>query len=140
MALTNQDLADIRSVVVDAINESFELLSAPRFDALETRMDRLEARMDRLEVRMEKLEVQVGNLEVRMTSVERRVGAIEARLEKIEADMETLKNDVEALYRLAVTPLPTSLDEEFEKLDNKEKLRVLRSHLFKLAEQSNIKL
>lgn len=126
MSLTTQDLANIRNVVVDAINKSFEALSAPRFDALEVRMDRLEAR--------------VASLESHVSTLKRRVGAIEDRLARIEADIETLKNDVETLYHLASNPTLTILDKDFKKLNNKEKLRLLRSYLYKIAEQTHVKL
>lgn len=133
MSLTTQDLQDIRNVVVDAINESFEVLSTPRFDALEERMDRLETRMDRLETKTQALETA-------QSQTNRRLEAIETKLEVIEADIETLKNDVEALYELASKPMLPALDEEFEKLSKQDKLYVLRSYIYKLAEQSNIQL
>jgi uncharacterized coiled-coil protein SlyX len=126
MSLTKQDLADIRTVVYDAINDSFEALSAPRFDALEERIDGLESRMSAQESAQQE--------------TNRRLTSIETKLEAIESDIETLKNDVKALYELTGKPLLPSFDKEFEKLSKEDKVRTLHAYTLKLAKQLNIHL
>lgn len=133
MSLTKQDLADIRLVVVAAINDSFELLSAPRFDALEGRIENLDGRMGNLEGR-------VGNLETGQSATNRHLEAIDRRLDSIDSSIETLKNDVMALYDLlgeSIYPVP---DKDFEHLGNEDKVRALYAHTLKLAKKLNIEL
>lgn len=154
MSLTKQDLADIRGVVVDAINESFEVLSAPRFDALESRMGGLEGRMDGLEGRMDRLEGRMDSLDGRMDGLDgqmnsQTIGILETnrtlrsvvdRLDAIEADIKRLKNDVMALYQLTATPILPAFSKTFDKLSNEDKVRTLHAHTLALAKQLNIEL
>jgi chromosome segregation ATPase len=148
MSLTKLDLDSIRGVVVDAINESFEALSAPRFDALEDRMDSLETRMGSLETRVDSLETKVGSVENRLGSLEtnqietnRRLTAIEQRLDSIESELETLRNDVMALYKLVGQPkvLP-QLGKSYASLTTEDKVRALQSYTLELAKKLNITL
>lgn len=126
MSLTKQDLSDIRTVVVDAFNESFEQLSTPRFDALETRMDGLQGRMSGFES------------EQRVTN--RQLSSIESKLAAIEADIETMKNDIMALYELVSKQTTPLISKSYDNLSQEDTLRSLHAQTLKIAEQLNIKL
>lgn len=152
MALTKQDLADIKEVVVDAVNESFEVLSAPRFDALETRMDRLEGRMDGLEGRMGGIEGRMDGLETRMDRQEKEFrafrdetnahfGRIDTQLQTLTDKVSMLDDDVKALYGLLEAYQQASPgDKVFAKLSLEKKLLKLHTELLETAKQAGISL
>lgn len=140
MSLTTQDLSQIRTVVVDAVNDAIDALVTPRFDELENRMDRLEEQVGRLEARVSSLEERLTALEVVQNETNRRLSDMERRLSSIEADIATVKNDVMALYELAGKPMVLSFDKGFDALSNVDKLRTLHDYNLKLAKHLGIKL
>jgi uncharacterized coiled-coil protein SlyX len=146
MSLTAEDLTQIRTVVVDAVNDAIDLLVTPRFDEVDARMDGLEGRMDGLEGRMDKFDARMDKLEGRMsqqesaqTETNRRLSSIERTLSSIDARLETLENDVKALYELVGEQAP-EFDKAYIKLSTEDKLRTIHTHSLRLAKQLGIEL
>lgn len=124
MALTKQDLTDIRVVVIDAINESFEALSAPRFDALEQRMSTQEK-----ELRSFKNEVYA------------RFGQMDTKLQELTDKITMLDEDVRALYGLLDEYKATVPGKKgYARLTIDKKMDILHSELHKTAKQAGITL
>lgn len=145
MSLTKQDLSDIRGVVVDAINESFEVLSVPRFDALEARMDRIETRMDRIELRMDSFEARLERQEKELhdfrDKVQVRFDQMDAQMQELNAKITMLDEDVKTLYALLESYKTVSSDQKaFTRLSIEKKLATLHTELHKTAKQAGIDL
>lgn len=86
MSLTEQDLDQIRTVVVDAINESFEVLSAPRFDQLESQLA--------------KHTVMLGEHSSTLLGQGRQLAKIETTVSNIDGRLQAIESDVKELYHM----------------------------------------
>lgn len=129
MSLTKDDLTDIRTVILEAL----EVAVNPRFDSLESKVDKLEGRMDGLEARMLAQESAQRETNHRLTSVEAKLENVDGRLQAIEAD-------VKELYGMVGKVVPASFDKDFAKLSPEQKLHKLHAHLHTLARHMQIEL
>lgn len=138
MSLTKQDLSDIRGVVVDAINESFEVLSVPRFDALEARMDRIELHMDSFEARLERQEKELRDFR---DKVQVRFDQMDVQMQELNAKITMLDEDVNTLYALLESYKTANPGQKaFTRLSIEKKLATLHTELHKTAKQAGIDL
>ncbi len=82
MSLTDQDLTEIRYVILDAL----DVVVNPRFDSLEGQIDGLGSR--------------VSQVEIGLHETNRRLSSVETRLTNVEGSVTALHNDVIELYEM----------------------------------------
>jgi predicted nuclease with TOPRIM domain len=131
MSLTKQDLTDIRTVVLDAL----EAVVEPRFDALEGRMDNVEGGLDKVEGGLQGLEREQATTNQRLSSLEQKVDNLDGRLEALE-------NDIKALYEMTPPSARQThvASPSYKKLSQQDKLVVLNQELLALAKAAGVSL
>lgn len=121
MSLTDEDLSQVRGVVVDAIQE----LILPRFDEHDKRFEAIEA--DLREVKED-----VRSLKADMHEVKDRLGHLEGRVEALEAD-------VKELYVIAKQH-STYADKNFRELSVEQKVLRMYEDVKLLAQEAGVTL
>lgn len=148
MSLTKQDLSQIRTIVVDTVNDAIETLISPRFDSLERRMDGLEKRMDALEERMSGLEGRMDGLEGRMDGLEiqqretnKRLTSLEQQVNNVDGRLKAVENDIKELYLLVTKQdHPYIGAKAYLALTDSKKIQILHGAVTSLAKHVGIKL
>lgn len=129
MALTKDDLAQIRDVVVDVVTPMFEYLGA-RMDSLETRMDSLEHNLEDFKYEVSKrfraLEEKVENLD----------NSLSERLENVIEDVNLLASLVDRMQQERISPA----EKAFLKLTVEKQVPIVYRALEKIAHESGIPL
>jgi chromosome segregation ATPase len=130
MSLTKQDLADIRTVFLEA----YEAIIAPRFEDIEKQLDGLKAGQASLEAGQAKTNHRLDDLAADNAAAVRELKDMHGRL-------ETLENDIHELYKM--TPAKPSTDfasKAYQNLSDKKKLFVLNQELHTLAKHFGVAL
>lgn len=122
MSLTDEDLSQVRDVVVSAIQE----LVLPRFDEHDRRLQAIES-----DIR--ELKEDVGILKADMREVKDRLSHLEGRVEAIEAD-------VKELYIMLKAQRPTYADKKFAKLSVEQKVLQMYEDVKLLAQEAGVTL
>lgn len=134
MALTNQDMQDIRTIVQDTIIETMKQLLLPRFDEHDKRFDRIERDVAELKDDARILKEDVRVLKTNMREVKSTPYNLDGRAEALE-------NGIRELYKLQTGHENVALtDKRFAKLPLEEKLLVFNTELLKMAEQAGFTL
>lgn len=134
MSLTKQDLTDIRTVILEALQAVVE----PRFEDLETRFDNLETEFRNFKSEMTSFKADMTSFRAETT---RRLSAIESQLTDMNGRLTALENDVMDIYKmLARKPTFGLGDKKYQKLSNNEKIQILDKEITNLAKHLNIPL
>lgn len=122
MSLTEEDLSQVRDVVVSAIQE----LVLPRFDEHDKRFNAIER-----DIRELKEDVRV--LKSGMREVKEHLGRLDGRIESLEAD-------IKELYAMAKAQKPTYSDSKFARLSAEQKVLRMYENVKLLAQEMGITL
>lgn len=137
MSLTDADIAQVRDVVVGAI----EALVLPRFDEHDKRFDALEADMTEVkeDVRVLKEDVRVLKEDVRVLKTDMR--EVKESLGRLEGRVEALEADIKELYRMsAKLPGRSDSDRKFAILSFDKKVLQVYEDVKLLAQEAGITL
>jgi len=89
--LNQEELLQLRSLMIDVINEVVPPLLDQRFTTIEKRLDSLEQRLDSLEQRLDTIEKRLDSLELRLDIIEKRLDKLEKRLNKLTKEIKEIK-------------------------------------------------
>lgn len=137
MSLTDEDITQVRDVVVSAI----EALVLPRFDALEADMAEVKEDIRELkeDVSVLKEDVRVLKEDVRMLKTEMR--EVKEGLNRLDGRVEALEADIKELYRMtAEGPKRSVADQKFAKLSFDKKVLQMYEDVKLLAQEAGITL
>lgn len=95
MALSTEDLKQIREVVFEGMQATVEALN-PRFEALEKGQDELKTAQQETNRRLDNLETSQRETTGRLTKLEQRFDTFEGKLEAIENDIKELYAMIQA--------------------------------------------
>lgn len=130
MSLTKQDLSQIRSIVLEAV----EVVVEPRFEDMENRFDGLESQIG-------KLETEVNSLKMEISGLSRRVSSLEEKVDGLSGRVTALENDIKELYDLAKHKPHTEFGgRKYQKLPDHEKIKVLDREIVALAKHLKVPL
>ena len=129
MSLTDEDLSQVRDVVVSAIQE----LVLPRFDQHDARFDAQDARFDALDHRLTRLEADIKAVEIDMRQVKSTLGKLDGRSEGLEAD-------VKELYSMVAAQKPTYTDKQFANLSTEQRVIQMYEAVRLIAREMGITL
>lgn len=122
MSLTKDDLTQIRFV----INDAFETLAIPRFEAIESKLDEHSAILNEHASLLKDHSNQLRGLHEKVDNIEGRLKAIEA--------------DIKELYHLVGQTSSTASAKKFAKLNTEQKMLSMYNDFQALAKQLGIKL
>lgn len=122
MSLTKQDLADIRNVVLEAL----DTLVNPRFDRIEAKLDDHSAIL--------------ADHSAILAEQNRRLDSIEGRLDRLEGRMQALENDIKELYGMVGQPTANAPDKRLAKLSPEQQLRQIHHEVLNLARHMHVEL
>jgi hypothetical protein len=109
MSLTEEDISQIRDVVVSAIQD----LVLPRFDEHDRSLEALDNRLARLESNVKAVEIDMRQ--------------VKGTLGKLEGYVEALHADVKELFAMVAAQKPSYIDKVFAKQSIEQKvLRITR--------------
>lgn len=145
MALSKDDLQQIRDVVIEVVAPMFEYQTeylGGRMDGLETRMDGLETRMVGIESRMDKSE---KTSETFRHEVNVRFRALEEKLDEqtltIQERIENISEDIDLLFELSRKyEAGTEQEKEFMRLTIERQVPILYRSLETIAKKAGVKL
>jgi chromosome segregation ATPase len=130
MSLSKEDLADIRTLIVEGTMEALNAVVIPRLDEHDKRFEAIDKRFDQIEAHL-------AEHDRRFDALDRRLDNIEHRLTKLEGRVEALENDVKELYDLVPA---WARDSDNANLSPEERLRQLYGSVQALAHELNIEL
>lgn len=130
MSLTQQDLKQIRGLMVEVFNEGFETLILPRFEAIERDIKELRSRLSSVESTLQDHTRQLRELNQKVSNVDGRLEAVE--------------NDVKELYVMVADMKKNKLSARYGKLTPEEKLVAIyndfQTHMQAIAKEMGVKL
>ncbi|GEM_PF-2192406 len=140
MSLTDEDLTQVRSIVVDTVTTAIQELILPRFDEHDRRFDILEADMIHVkeDIGVLKQDVAVLKEDVRvlksdMREVKDRLGGLEGRVEAMEAD-------IKELYAMVAAQKPEYSNSKLTKLSVEQKVLRMYEDVKLLAREAGVTL
>lgn len=137
MALTDDDIEHIRSIIVDAI----ESVILPRFDDHDKRFDAIEADVSGLKQDVSELKQDVSELKTDVRILKDDMRDVKTRLEWLEGEVQALSADIHELYMMqARTEKRSGGDAKFAKLSLEKKLLQLNDRLLQTAKEAGITL
>jgi septal ring factor EnvC (AmiA/AmiB activator) len=122
MSLTEEDVTQVRDVIVSAIHELVIL-----------RLDEHDQRFDALESRLGRLEADIKAVEIDMRQVKSSLAKLDGRTEAMEAD-------IKELYAMVAAQKPVYTDRKFAKLPVEQKLLNLYENFQLLAREAGVTL
>lgn len=122
MSLTKQDLTDIRSVLLDAL----DAVVNPRFDRVEAQLD------EHSKILNEHSQI--------LADHGRRLVAIEQKVDNLDGQLRAIEADVKELYATTGKPLTIAFDNKLSKLLPEQQLRKLHTAIVSLAKQPHVEL
>jgi chromosome segregation ATPase len=129
MSLTDEDLSQVRDVMVEAI----QAVAVPRFDALETDIAEIKTDVAALKEDVAVLKEDVAVLRREMHEVKGSLGRIDGRVEALEAD-------IKELYAMVKRQQPTYVDKQFDKLSVEQKILQTYANLKTIAIEAGVTL
>jgi septal ring factor EnvC (AmiA/AmiB activator) len=127
MSLTKDDLNDIRTVVLDALDV-----------AVNPRLDRIEAQLDEHSETLAE-HTSILNEHTRILNEHgHRLTRVENKLETLDGRIQALEADIKELYALIGTSAP--LDKDFTKLSSEQQVQKLYAAVISLADQLHVAL
>ncbi len=127
MSLSNEDISQVREVVVDAITTAIQELVLPRFDEHDKRLSAIERDVAEL-----KSDVRV--LKADMRDVKASLGRLEGRLEALEADVKELYVMLKEHKRAGLG------SKEFNQLPIEKKVLQMYENVKLLAQEAGVAL
>lgn len=127
MALTKQDITDIRNVVLDAL----DTVVNPRFDRIEAQLEK------HSDILTEHTTILAEHGQI-LNQHGRGLTAIESGLDSIEGHLQAIEADIKELYALAHHGVP--FDKKFANLPPDQKVRKLHAAILTLAKQLHVEL
>lgn len=126
MSLTNDDLIQVRDIVVDAVTTAIQTLIIPR-------LDEQDKRLEAIEEDIRGLKEDVRTLKAEMHDVKDSLDHLEGRLDALEAD-------VKELYAMVSAQKPTYADRQFAKLPVEQKVLKMYEDVKLLAREAGVTL
>lgn len=135
MSLSKEDLADIRTLIVEGTMEAINAVVTPRFDRIEARLDEHNNGFEEIDKRFDQIDKRFDQVDHHLAEHDRRFDQIDQRLDKLEGRVEALENDVKELYEMV-----PSKTQSRRGLTPEQRLRELYAGLQTLARELNIEL
>lgn len=134
MALEDNDLTKIRSLIIEALTD----VVLPKFEEIDNRLDGIDVRLDRIDNRLDGHDQQFASLETRMNSG---FAEMHQRFDALEGRVEAMENDIKDLYSM-ISDLQNAApaDKKFMKLSVEKKILRLNSDLVATAKQAGVTL
>jgi chromosome segregation ATPase len=129
MSLTNEDLSQVRDVMVEAI----QAVVVPRFDALATDIAEIKADVAVLKEDVAVLKEDAAVLKHEIREVKDSLGRLDGRIEALEAD-------IKELYAMVKQQKPTYEDKQFDKLSVEQKILQTYANLKTIAIEAGVTL
>jgi chromosome segregation ATPase len=129
MRLTDEDLSQVRDVVVSAIQE----LMLPRFDEHDQRFDAIEQDLRGVKDDVGGLKEDVRVLKTDMREVKNSLSRLEGRVEALEAN-------IKELYAMVAVQKTTYMDKKFSKLSVEQKVLRMYEDVKLLAQETGVTL
>jgi archaellum component FlaC len=129
MSLTSEDIAQVRSVVIGAI----ETLVLPRFEDQDRRFDQQDERFDAVEGKLARMEADIKAVQIDMRQVKSSLGWLEGHVEALEAD-------IKELYVMVAAQKPAYTDKKIAKLSVEQKVLRMYEDVKLLAQEAGVTL
>lgn len=126
MSLTDEDLSQVRSIVVESAVGAIQELVLPRFDEHDRRFQALETDL-------RELKADAAVLKADMREVKNRLGRLEGRVEAVEAD-------IKELYAMVSAQKSSYSDRKFTKLSFEQKVIQMYEDVKLLAREAGVTL
>jgi chromosome segregation ATPase len=136
MSLTEEDLSQVRDVVVSAIQE----LVLPRFDEYDKRFDAIEQDIRELKEDMRVLKQDVAELKEDVRILKTDMREVKDHLGRLDGRIEALEADVKELYAMIKAQKPTDSDSKFARLSAEQKVLRMYENLKLLAQELGVTL
>ena len=148
MSLTEQDLSEVKEIVVGAIVEAIDTMVSPRFDILEADVAVLKTDVAVLKTDVAVLKSDVSTLKTDVAVLKSDVSTLKTEMREVkqilhtmDGRMEALENDVRELYGM-VADLQKAKKEnhKFNKLPLEKKILQTHAELLLVAKEAGVVL
>lgn len=147
MSLTDEDLTQVRGIVVDTVTNAIQELILPRFDEHDKRFDVLEADMAEVkkDVRVLKQDVTELKEDVRVLKEDVRVlksdmREVKDQLSSLDGRVEAMEADIKELYAMVAAQKPAYANSKLAKLSVEQRVLQMYEDVKLLAREAGVTL
>jgi outer membrane murein-binding lipoprotein Lpp len=131
MTLTKDDIAQIKEIVVEAVNDGFETLAVPRFDTIEK--DVSDLKQDAFILKQD-----VSELKADVNELKSDVRTLNSKFDMLEGRVKGLERDIREIYMMLAKREAGA--PSFNKLTLEQKIRATYDQLQIAAKEAGINL